>query len=349
MEFGFFQDFVGSPGRSEPHAFAESFEQIDAAERWGLDAVWLAELHFGQYNSVLSSPVVIASAIAVRTSRIKIGTAVQVLPLCHPVRLAEEIATLDQISRGRLIFGVGRSSLPGSYIGYGVPYAEGRERAAEILEILKRALTEESFSYQGKFHRFSDIRLVPKPYQKPYPPIRIAAASAETCAAIGRLGHPVFISARLEAFADLVPFVRAYRAAYKAAGHDGEGGVYLRLPVYVAASDAEARAEFEPSIMSLFRDLGGRLEATVSASGPAAEQERREIARRLLTITYEDVLEEKAVIGSPGMVVDRLRQLQRELGLDGILAELSSGSLVPHRRVMTALRLLSTEVMPRFK
>jgi alkanesulfonate monooxygenase SsuD/methylene tetrahydromethanopterin reductase-like flavin-dependent oxidoreductase (luciferase family) len=349
MEFGVFLEFQGSPGRSEPQAFAESFAQVDAAERLGFDAVWLAELHFGTYDSVLSSPIVIASAIAARTERIKIGTAVQVLPLCHPVRLAEEVATLDQISRGRLIFGVGRSSLPGSYIGYGVPYAEGRERAAEILDILKRAWTEESFSYQGKFHRFGEVRLVPKPYQKPYPPIRIAAASAETCAAIGRLGHPVFISARLEAFADLVPFARAYRAAWKEAGHAGEGGVYLRLPVYVAATDAQARDEFGPSIMGLFRELGARMEATADASGPAAEKERRAIGQRLRTITYEQVLEEKAVIGSPGMVVDRLRQLKRELGLDGILAELCSGSQIPHQRVMTAQQLLATDVMPKFK
>src|SRR5947209_12904984 len=137
MEFGMFHQFPALPGRSEKEAFAEVFEQIDAAERWGLDAMWLAELHFDPQRSVLSAPLSIASAIAARTDRIKIGIAVQVLPLCHPLRLAEEAATVDQISRGRLIFGVGRSGLPRTYEDYGVSYAEGSDRFLDVLDIVE--------------------------------------------------------------------------------------------------------------------------------------------------------------------------------------------------------------------
>src|SRR5260221_8712273 len=108
MEFGMFHDFQRLPGVREAEAFAQSFAQVDAAERLGLDAMWLAELHFAPERSVLASPLILASAIAARTKTMKIGTAVQVLPLCHPLRLAEEVATIDQISNGRLIFGVGR-------------------------------------------------------------------------------------------------------------------------------------------------------------------------------------------------------------------------------------------------
>ena len=95
MEFGMFHQFPSSPGRSDSDTFAEAFEQIDAAEELGLDVMWLAELHFDPQRSVLSAPLSIASAIAARTRRIKIGIAVQVLPLCHPLRLAEEAATVD--------------------------------------------------------------------------------------------------------------------------------------------------------------------------------------------------------------------------------------------------------------
>ena len=108
------------PGGSESEAFEQAFEQVDAAERYGLDAMWLAELHVDPDRSVLAAPMTIASAIAARTSAIKIGIAVQVLPLCHPLRIAEEAATVDQISHGRLIFGVGRSGLPRTYEAYGV-------------------------------------------------------------------------------------------------------------------------------------------------------------------------------------------------------------------------------------
>jgi alkanesulfonate monooxygenase SsuD/methylene tetrahydromethanopterin reductase-like flavin-dependent oxidoreductase (luciferase family) len=100
VEFGMFHQFPAVPGRSASEAFAEAFAQVDAAERWGLDAMWLAGLHFDPQRSVLSAPLGIASAIAARTSRIRIGIAVQVLPLCHPLRLAEDAATVDQISRG---------------------------------------------------------------------------------------------------------------------------------------------------------------------------------------------------------------------------------------------------------
>jgi alkanesulfonate monooxygenase SsuD/methylene tetrahydromethanopterin reductase-like flavin-dependent oxidoreductase (luciferase family) len=95
---------------------------------------------------VLASPLILAAAIAERTRRMRIGTAVQVLPLCHPLRLAEEVATVDQLSGGRLIFGVGRSGFAHTYKTYGVDYAEIRERFVETLEIVKRAFTEERFS-----------------------------------------------------------------------------------------------------------------------------------------------------------------------------------------------------------
>ena len=150
MEFGMFHEFQRVPGQTEEDAFTESFEQVDAAERYGLDVMWLAELHTAPERSVLASPLMIATAIAARTKRMKIGTAVQVLPLCHPLQLAEEAATVDQISHGRLIFGVGRSGFPRVYQAYGVSYAESRERFVEVLEILKRAWTQDRFSFDGQ-------------------------------------------------------------------------------------------------------------------------------------------------------------------------------------------------------
>src|SRR5436309_10464272 len=196
MEFGMFHQFPALPGRSEKEAFAEAFEQVDAAERWGLDTMWLAELHFDPQRSVLSAPLSIAAAVGARTQRIKIGIAVQVLPLCHPLRLAEEAATVDQLSHGRLIFGVGRSGVAQTYEAYGVSYAESRDRFREILDIVERAWTEPSLSYEGTYHRFKNVAVVPKPFQKPTPPIRIAASTPDTFPAIGRRGAAIFASVR---------------------------------------------------------------------------------------------------------------------------------------------------------
>jgi alkanesulfonate monooxygenase SsuD/methylene tetrahydromethanopterin reductase-like flavin-dependent oxidoreductase (luciferase family) len=348
FEFGMFHEFQRPAGITDEQAFATSFEQVDAAERWGLDAMWLAEIHIAPERSVLSAPLSMASAIAARTKRMKIGTAVQVLPLCHPLRLAEEVATVDQISHGRLIFGVGRSGFPRTYEAYGVPYGESRERFAETLEIMKRAWTEPTFSYKGKHYSFENVTLTPKPYQKPWPEIRVAANSADTFPAIAKLGHAVFVAVRLGTLEELEPNITAYRKAWKEAGHPGEGKVFLRAPVYVADTDQAALEEPEESIMYFYRYLGERLEDSATRAGVRAVEDRAARGRRLQEITYEDALRAKIIVGSPERVTDRLMGLKEKLGLDGILCEMNCGTKIPHERVMKSLQLLCEKVSPRF-
>ena len=349
MEFGMFHEFQALPGETAAQSFAHSLAQVDAAEAWGLDAMWLAELRFAPERSVLAAPLVLAAAIAQRTQRLRIGTAVQVLPLCHPLRLAEEVATVDQLSEGRLIFGVGRSGFAHTYATYGVSYAESRERFAETLEIVKRAFTEDCFSHRGKYFTYDEVRLAPRPWQTPWPEIRIAVASPDTYVEVATLGHPIFVAARTGNLSELAPLVATYREAWRAAGHPGNGAVYLRVPVYVADSDERAREEPRESILHLLRYIGDRLTASASAVGARAIENRAERGARLQSIDYEEVLREHMIVGTPGRVVDRLQQLQEELGLDGVLAELNPGSLIPHDRVLAALRLLCHEVMPRFR
>jgi alkanesulfonate monooxygenase SsuD/methylene tetrahydromethanopterin reductase-like flavin-dependent oxidoreductase (luciferase family) len=348
MEFGMFHQFPALPGRSERDAFEEAFAQIDAAERWGLDTMWLAELHFDPQRSVLSAPLSIASAVGVRTQRIKIGIAVQVLPLCHPLRLAEEAATVDQISGGRLIFGVGRSGLPRTYEDYGVSYAESRDRFTEVLDIVELAWSQPGFSYEGKYYNFKNITVAPKPLQKPYPPIRIAAASPDTYPTVGERGLPIFINARYGSFSDFAPEITAYRQAYAAAGHEGRGQVYLRVPTYLAETEQQARDEPRESLMHFYREQAQRLRDSLSRSGTRAIENRAERLKRIENLTYEEALTGQVLVGTPDQVTERLQVLQDELGIDGILAELNCGGLVPHQQVMTALQLLCQDVKPRF-
>jgi alkanesulfonate monooxygenase SsuD/methylene tetrahydromethanopterin reductase-like flavin-dependent oxidoreductase (luciferase family) len=349
MEFGVFHEFQCPPGQSEAGAFAESFAQVDAAEAWGLDVMWLAELHVAPGQSVLAAPLTIAAAIAARTKRIKIGTAVQVLPLCHPLQLAEEAATVDHISHGRLIFGVGRSGFPRVYQAYGVSYAESRERFVEVLEILKRAWTQERFSFDGKYYHFHDVCMVPKPYQQPYPEIRVAATSPDTYPANGEQGNPIFCATRLGDLSELGPNLAAYREAWAAAGHPGNGQVFLRVPVYVAPTEQRARSEPEESVMHFYRYLGERIEESSRLEGARAIENRAERGQRLQSITYDEVLRSKIIVGTPAQVVDRLGAWREELGLSGILAEMNCGSQIPHERVMTSLQLLCEDVTPKFK
>jgi alkanesulfonate monooxygenase SsuD/methylene tetrahydromethanopterin reductase-like flavin-dependent oxidoreductase (luciferase family) len=348
MEFGMFHQFPALPGRSDADTFAEAFAQIDAAEELGLDVMWLAELHFDPQRSVLAAPLTIASAVAARTSRIGIGIAVQVLPLCHPLRVAEEAATVDQISRGRLIFGVGRSGLPRTYEDYGVSYAESRDRFAEVLDIVEQAWSSPAVSYAGKYYRVDNVAVTPRPFQKPLPPIRIAAASPDTYPAVGARGLPIFINARHGSFAEFAPAIRIYREAYAGAGHPGRGRVYLRVPTYLAETEAQAREEPRESLMHFYREQALRLRDSLSRAGTRAIEGRAERLHRLENLSYEEALDGQVLIGTPDQVAARLRVLEDELGIDGILAELNCGGHIPHQRVMTALELLCGEVKPRF-
>jgi alkanesulfonate monooxygenase SsuD/methylene tetrahydromethanopterin reductase-like flavin-dependent oxidoreductase (luciferase family) len=263
------------------------------------------------------------------------------------MRLAEEVATVDQISHGRLIFGVGRSGFPRVYEAYGIPYAESQERFAETLEIVKRAWADKPLVFSGKYFSFNGIPVTPKPYSPEGPEIRIAINSPDSFPAAGKQGLPIFGAVRLGTLSELGPNLRIYREAYKAAGHPGHGRVYLRLPLYIAETRQQAREEPEESVMNFYRWLGGQLEASATRAGARAIEQRAERGQRLQMISYDDALRDKVVVGTPEMVIDRLIELREQLGLDGILAEMNCGSLIPHERVMNSLRLLCEKVMPR--
>ena len=338
MEFGLFTEFEAPAGMSHATAFDESLAQMKAAEELGLDAVWLAEIHFQKDRSVLSSPLVVAAALAACTRRIKIGIAVQVLPLSHPLRLAEDVATVDHLSKGRLEFGIGRSGLPGHYQGFNIPYSESRERFLETLEILTKAWTQDRFSHEGTYFQFHDVCAMPKPYQKPHPPIRMAATTEETYPLVGRMGLPIFVAPRTISISELKGFIGGYDRGWAAAGHAGRGDVALSMPVYVAATERQAREEAEASTMHFFRAISEALKKS---------ETRRATAERLGQITYADVLREQAIYGSPESVADRLLALREELRFSSLSAWMNCGSQIPHERVLTSMRLFAERVAPR--
>ncbi len=191
MDFGINADFTVPREGTHEDAFRESMAEVDLAERMGLDTIWLGEAHFRPNRSVLAAPIVVASSIATRTKRLRVGMAVQVLPMIHPLRIAEEAATVDQISEGRFEFGVGRSGNVRAYDIMGIDYSESKERFQEALDIILQAWSGETFSYEGKYNHITDATVSPLPYQKPHPKIRIAASSDDSFGRIGRLGYPI--------------------------------------------------------------------------------------------------------------------------------------------------------------
>jgi alkanesulfonate monooxygenase SsuD/methylene tetrahydromethanopterin reductase-like flavin-dependent oxidoreductase (luciferase family) len=360
MHFGLVMECDYRDGATQEEAFDEAFRMAETAETLGLDGVWLAERHFAARRgpldalgtgipSIVSAPLTIASAIAARTQRLRVGIAVNVLPLCHPVRIAEEAATVDQISKGRFDFGVGRSGFPRAYEGYGIPYGESRERFQEYLEIILKAWTEDQFSYSGKYHTFHNLSVLPKPYQKPHPPVRVAATTKETFPQVGRMGHAIFIGLRGFDVSEGARHLQAYRQAWREAGHPGNGDVFLRIPAYVAETAERARSEPEYSTLRSYRRLAETFGKSAGAAGTTASEERVERAERLSGVGYDDLLQGRLAYGTPEMVATRLRELQATLGLSGVIIEPNVGGHIPPELVFRSVRLFAQDVVPQLR
>jgi alkanesulfonate monooxygenase SsuD/methylene tetrahydromethanopterin reductase-like flavin-dependent oxidoreductase (luciferase family) len=342
MNFGMFTDFHVRQNMSQAEAFDESFRQVEEAEKLGIDSVWLSEHHFSPERSVLASPLVIASSIATRTRRVRIGLAVQVLPLTNPLRIAEEAATVDHISKGRFDFGVGRSGLTRYYQGYNVPYVESRSRFLEALDIITQAWTQEQFSYTGDHFNFHNVTVVPKPYQTPHPPIRVALASTETFSLVGKMGHAIFVSANTP-IPQLQERLAMYRQARQEAGHTDPADIALRIPAYVAETAEQARSEPEASTMHAIRYAATELVTT------AANPEIAARIQRTANTPYDEILKQRVLYGTPEAVVDRLQEYQDALGITGVVLEMNYGGRLPYERVIQSVRLLTEKVAPKFK
>ncbi|MCE2403828.1 MAG: LLM class flavin-dependent oxidoreductase [Dehalococcoidia bacterium] len=358
MHFGLVMECDYREGATQVEAFQEAFDQVDAGEDLGLDGVWLAERHFAAPRSrldpmgvgvpsIVSAPLIMASAIAARTKRLRVGMAVSVLPLNHPVRMAEEAATVDNVAQGRFDFGVGRSGFARAYQGYGIPYEESRARFQECLDVIIRAWTNDRFSYDGRYYKYDNVCVLPKPYQQPHPPIRVAATTADTFPRVGALGQNVFVGLRGMDRPELADHISRYREAWREAGHPGEGDVLLRMPVYVAETDEGAVSESEESTMGSYRRLAENFVRTATEAG--ASKERAERGRRLANITYEDLLRDRVAYGGPESVADRIGEITEELNLSGVIAEMNVGGQIPRERVLNSLRLFCQRVIPRLR
>jgi alkanesulfonate monooxygenase SsuD/methylene tetrahydromethanopterin reductase-like flavin-dependent oxidoreductase (luciferase family) len=340
MDFGIFSMFSTREGRTQSQVFQEWFDLVQVAEDTGIDTFWLGESHFRPNRAVLASPLIGASAIAARTKRIRVGLAVQVLPLANPLRVAEEAAIVDHISEGRLLFGIGRSSFLESYQGYNVDYEESRALFFESLEVIQRAWGEAPLSYEGTYYKFHDVDVVPKPYQRPHPPIRVAVESWDTFPLIGSLGLPIFIRHQMDV-PELQALLKQYQEARHNAGFSGSNDVILQIAAYVAETAEQAYAEPEASTMRQRRLVR-------EALGRTADQEAFERLRRLSDVTYDEVLQ-RVAYGTPEAVVERLQEYQERFGITGVSLDMNPGGQIPYNRVVNSIRLLTEQVIPKFK
>ena len=345
MEFGLFLEFGVREGRTADDIFREGFGLVDLAERSGLSSVWLAEFHFMPDRSVLSSPIAVAAAVAARTERVRIGMAVYVLPLTNPLRVAEEVATVDQISRGRLDFGIGRSGFVTQYKAYGIDYGESEARFDEALDILRGTFAGGPFTYEGRHYRVVGAQLMPPPFQRPHPPMYIAATSPRTFVKVAELGFPLFVGLRGDGLEPLRDNIRAYREAWDRCGHPGRPTVHLRVPVYAGATSEAAHTEPRATLVHYF-ERQARLVASAGADKGIGTGGAAATAARLASLSWEEIAEKRVAIGSAAELVGKLGHWRDTLDIDGIMVETNAGGMLTEEQAAESVRRIAEEVVP---
>lgn len=312
---------------------AEPFDWIELAERaeqLGFSSLWINEEHFqhrmhsGSGRHCLS-PLIVAAAMAARTRRIRIGFSVLLLPLHHPLRLAEEIASLDVLSGGRIDFGISRGGNPGYFEAYGVNPANSETAFADALRfILKYWTTKEMPLGQGLYS------VEPKPIQKPHPPVYVGAYSPERAAWTVREGHRL-IQHGIQALSHVENLLRAYAEA---------GGDPADVPVgrfvYVGESDAAARRDLQPVIRALTERLR---KAGIVRRGVIDEA----------MLDAERFYREMVIAGGPETCVERIHALSDRLGIRHLNCLASFFGYLPPTQLQRSLERLSFEVMPPFQ
>src|SRR4026209_1562703 len=253
MRFGLFYQASEADGQTHAERYAEMLDLIALGDTLGFDVAWLAELHFGGAFSLLASPLMVVPGIAQRTRRIRIGTAGTLLPLHTPLSCAEQAATADLLSGGRLEFGVGRGSIPTQFHGFGLPVKENRARFDEGLDIIRLAWTRERFSYHGTFYQVDDLEVVPRPLQQPHPPIRVGVHTPESFAHIGDLGLPIYSGTTTTPLPQLRECLEIDRERRSAAGHAWQADqIALMFPVHVGLGSAAAREAMRGGVLQYY-------------------------------------------------------------------------------------------------
>jgi natural product biosynthesis luciferase-like monooxygenase protein len=341
MKYGvlFLPTYVPEQDGSEADAYAKILEQVDHAEALGFESVWLTEHHFQYYGGLVPAPPILLAAIAQRTRRLRLGMGVSLLPFHRPVRIAEDMAMVDILSGGRLEWGIGRAFLNWEYMNLGIPVEESRARFAECLEIVLKAWTRESFTHEGHFFQYRDLSVVPKPVQKPHPPVWFAAsASEESFILAGQRGYNLMTIPHTHAADDIRRKIQLYRRTLAEAGHDpASRKVFARYYIYVADSTAEARRDIEPAFLQ-----NSALSAKASALGRINPHDDVRLEK-----TYDQAVDEhRMLFGSVEDCVEHVRWVRDEIGVDYLGLSFWFGGLA-QAKALRSMDAFMREVAPR--
>ena len=321
--------------------FGRGTEIAQAADELGFDSIWCAEHHFSTYG-YLSRPLMYAVHLANNTKRIRVGSAVVVLPLHHPLIVAEEIATADILSNGRLDVGLGRGYQPYEFKRLGHDLSESRDRFEESVDILLLAFKGEPFSYDGKHYQFEETTVLPAPIQQPRPPIWVVGQSAESITATAKRGFNLVSGG----FGVPIEQLRAFRQTLDEVVTDPAMRAKMRIstqrPVYVTEDESEIPAIVEQARWNMRVTLSLRkgLQRIENGRAIAVPMDNEP--------STEDLLERYFVIGTPQTCIKRIEALRDAMGIDHFNGSFWFGD-VAQDKVLRSMRLFSEQVMPAFR
>ena len=354
MQFGWLTLSLSPSPEEDAARIDQQIEQVCYAERLGFSDVWLTE-HYFTGESVYNDALTFASALAMRTERVRIGFAVIQMPFHHPVRLAVQLALLDNLSKGRIDVGIGKGTIYNEYefVGHGLRSDDSRARMEEALEILQRAWSESPLTFEGEYYRLQIPEIRPRPVQQPGPPLWRSAISPNSFTECGRLGIPI-LTARLPVSA-IKDRWALYEAGLEAGGHDARARetllnkTALWRNVYVADSDVQA----EDELSALLRQTRSHMIHVREALNPADF----EVDPAMLNAwtdprVPEDeavayVLETGSLYGSADRVREQVAEL-RDAGVRHLLCQTGFGDM-NHEQNLASMRRFGEEVMPVFR
>jgi alkanesulfonate monooxygenase SsuD/methylene tetrahydromethanopterin reductase-like flavin-dependent oxidoreductase (luciferase family) len=333
MKFGLFGGAVARRGEetADSRGYGDFIDTVIEAEQLGFDSIFIVEHHFSG-GGQLSSSLNLLSYLAAKTSRIRLGTAVTVLPWHNPVLIAEQAATVDLLSGGRLDFGVGKGYRYIEFDGFCIPKEEALARYEESVEVIIKSWTsDERFDYSGEFWSFSDIIVEPPTIQKPHPPLWTAAGTDDSIARVAETGMSVMLD-HFASFARTEERLNAWRT-----GCDKIGRVFNPMEVALARGvtitlnndDLEKATAIREERVSRMFDKFGAL--------PGLEKKSDQPE------SYADpalAIDDAALLGTPDMIIERVQTL-KDMGFEHILF------LMPDS--IETLRIISKEIMPAFE
>jgi alkanesulfonate monooxygenase SsuD/methylene tetrahydromethanopterin reductase-like flavin-dependent oxidoreductase (luciferase family) len=353
MQFGWLTLAMSPSPEEDAPRIDQIVAQACEAERLGFSDVWLTE-HYFTGESVYCDSLMFAAALAMRTSRVRLGFAVVQTPFHHPVRLAVQLPLLDNLSKGRIDVGIGKGTAYNEYefVGHGLRSTDSRERMEETVDILQRAWTESPLDYEGRFHKLHVPAIRPKPVQQPGPPLWRSVISPGSFRDCGRLGLPI-LTARLP-----VERIKERWATYAAGidegGHDAATKARLLAQsalwrnVYVAESDAEA----EDTLAALLVETRAHMMHVREAHNPADFEPEPATLNAWTDPKVPDseavpfVLRTGSLYGSVKRVREQVAEL-REVGVQHLLCQTGFGAM-SHAQNLASMRRFGEQVMPAF-